>query len=178
MIKKILISGFVIIVVVFIIGYAMINEIFHIPDSKIETTWTYLADTTGGCLVGGQYCHDGKCRGQACCLDNRMWQVLFEFDKKELSYFLVEQLNDTATSKVHTCPYFNASKGELATYCLHRIYKINWYDLDSSYYKYIDGSLEQSKDYYSLQEVLQGLLENEVEVENMKRKWTELINEP
>lgn len=178
MIKRILIIISVTIVLIFILGFIKFKQHFVVPNNKIETTWTYLADSIGGCLVGDQYCYDKKFRGKACCLDNRWWQVLFEYDKTELSDFLVQQLNDTTTSRVHTCPYFNASKGELATYCLHRIYKVNWYDLDSGYFKYIDGSLVQSEDYYSLQEVLQNLLENEDELKKMKKLWSVIINEP
>ncbi len=79
---------------------------------------------------------------------------------------------------VHTCPFFNATKGELATYCLQKITNTNWYDLDSDYYKFVDGTLESSVDYYSLQEVLQELLNNDNELNKIERLWRTKINEP
>jgi hypothetical protein len=51
---------------------------------------------------------------------------LFETHKGELALFLINQLPDKTTTQIHTCPYENATKGELALYCLQGISKVNF----------------------------------------------------
>ena len=123
---------------------------------SIEKQWSFLADSSHGCLVGGQYYYKGKADNPHCCFNkDKRWIKFFSYDKDKLSALLIDQLADTAHSGVHVCPYFTATKGELAVYALQKIHKINWYDLDQKYSKYTDGTLEAYEDYYSLQDELQ-----------------------
>jgi len=156
---------------------------FEIPDSdtiwktkSLENKWTYLSESVSGCLVGGEYCNDSKCGDMGCCLNiNPYWIDFLKFTKDSLTQFLISKLHDTTQTKTHTCPFFLANKGELATYCLQHILKMNWYDLDKSYQKYVNGELEPMKDYYSLQQVLQSLLKDKKELNNLTRYWLEII---
>jgi hypothetical protein len=158
------------------------NKMFFIPKSDtvwksltIDMKWKFVSDSIGGCLTGGQYCVDSKCGGMGCCFNmNPYWNSFLTLPKKDLVDFLISKLSDTVKTKVHTCPYFNATKAELATYCLQRIFKINWYDIDKKYQKYVDGTLKPTEDFYSLQDVLQKLLIDKNELKKMKIYWTKL----
>ena len=141
----------------------------------LEQKWIILVDSVGGCLTSGEYCTNGECGGEGCCLKFGYFAYYLRNEsRKELAYFLINKLPDQSISKVHTCPYQNATHGELATYCLQYLFKKNWYDLSKEYKKYTDGTLEYKKDFYSLQEVLQDLLRNSNERKKMISYWTEL----
>lgn len=107
------------------------NKFKSLPLSQ---QWIMVSDSIGGCLVGGEYCYDGKCGGEGCCLnENEKWGFFLQNDKSELTQFLIAQLTDTSISNVHACPFSMATHAELAVYCLQQVYKVNWYDLDEAY---------------------------------------------
>lgn len=145
-------------------------------ESSVRDNWFFLADSVSGCLVGGEYCYNGKCGGEGCCFDiDERWENFFKQNEIEIAEFLLTQLSDTTKTKVHVCPFFVATKGELAIYCLQRIYKINWFDLDTKYSKYTDGTLMGGVDYYSRQAELQKELSSNDGIVLLTGKWKERI---
>lgn len=97
--------------------------------TQIDSLWNKLAFEKGGCLTGGQYSYNGVFGGEHCVLtDDAEWKRFFTYPQKELSEFLISKMSDTTATRIHTCPFYHATAGELAVYCLQRIYRINWYD--------------------------------------------------
>ena len=95
----------------------------------IDSLWRKLVYVKGGCLTGGQYVRDGNFGNEGCVFNrNKEWNIFFQYPKKELTNFLISQMNDTTTTRIHTCPFFSSTNGELAVYCLQKIYSKNWYD--------------------------------------------------
>jgi hypothetical protein len=94
---------------------------------ELKKDWDSLTNVKG-CLSGGQWIKDKKWGGEGCILTiDKAWNsFLFETDKGELALFLINQLSDKTTTQIHTCPYENATKGELALYCLQGISKVNF----------------------------------------------------
>ncbi len=158
------------------------HALFMIPTSDtiwksltIQQKWLFLSDSVGGCLTGGEYCTNSTCGQPECCFNrNTYWYNFLRLPQDSLVTHLINELSNNKLSKVHTCPYFVATKGELATYCLQHVLKVNWYDLDKSYEEYHNGKLKPKEDFYSLQEVLQKLLANKKEFQKMKYLWTTL----
>lgn len=142
---------------------------------NLTQKWTYLTSEVGGCTRGEQYCFSHDCKGTSCFDRDSLWQIFLKQDKKSLSNFLILQLPDTTRTIVHTCPYMMATKGEVSTYCLQKIHKRNWYDLDKKYSKYTDGTLQIGKDYYSKQDELQKELKTKNSVDLLTTKWKEII---
>lgn len=147
--------------------------------SLIAKEWSLLTDSTSGCLVGVQYGHNGDYRSEASCFDrNRKWKTFFAHETNVLSTFLIEQLGDTSVTQIHTCPYEVATKGELATYCLQRIYKVNWYTLDDKY-AHVKGSTyeDEAGNFHSAQDDLQQELKSEAGLKLLTQKWKEILIE-
>jgi hypothetical protein len=94
---------------------------------ELKKEWDSLTNVKG-CLSGGQWIKDKKWGGEGCILTiDKAWSsFLFEADKGELALFLINQLPDKTTTQIHTCPFENATKGELALYCLQGISKVNF----------------------------------------------------
>lgn len=139
----------------------------------ISEEWILLSDSLKGCTTRGQYYNNAKYGGEACCFDiSKDWQSFFKHSKEELSNFLLTQLSDTSQSSIHICPYFNATKGELAVYCLQRIYKVNWYDLNLKYKHIQDGSfVKDDGNFYSIQNELQKELKSKVGLVSLINEW-------
>jgi len=51
------------------------------------------------------------------------WEKFSNNDKNELTTFLISKLGDTTTTNIHTCPFLNATTGEMAVYSLQHIHK-------------------------------------------------------
>ena len=138
--------------------------------------WEVLSGETEGCLTGGQYCASA-CGSEGCCFNiNAGWVILLNIHTTEWGEFLIDQMSDSAKSSVHVCPYKVATKGELAVYALQYIYKKNWYDLDVSYQKYVDGTLKPLEDFHSLQEVLQAKLADPKERQKLIDLWRKVVD--
>jgi hypothetical protein len=100
--------------------------------SAVELTqiWDSLC-IRGGCLTGGQGVSGGKFGGEGCAfsIDKRWKDFLYETDKKQLAEFLIAQIPNKKTTKIHVCPFNTATKGELAIYCLQGISLVNFQEL-------------------------------------------------
>jgi len=118
----------------------MKNERISIPypDSKeqskwdsentIDSLWTILKNKKG-CLTGGQYVDNGEFGSEGCVMTTTAeWKLFFDKPKNELTNFLVNKLAERDTTKVHNCPLFMSTEGELAVYALQNIHKKNWFD--------------------------------------------------
>jgi hypothetical protein len=94
---------------------------------ELKKDWDSLTNVKG-CLSGRQWVKDKKWGGEGCILTiDKAWNsFLFETNKGEVALFLINQLPDNTTTQIHTCPYENAIKGELALYCLQGISKVNF----------------------------------------------------
>jgi hypothetical protein len=140
----------------------------------LDSLWLELAFEKGGCLTGGQHVRNGEFGGEACVLTrNRSgdWRPFFRHSKKELTDFLINQFADTSETKIHTCPFFAATAGELAVYCLSKIYLVNWYDFEP-FLEYKDRELTSSMD--SPQTWLQAILEDPKQREVLIAEWRKL----
>jgi hypothetical protein len=83
------------------------------------------------------------------------WTTFFSFDSTKLTYFLLQKLADTSTTKIHTCPFSMATSGEVAVYCLQRMYLINWYDFQGfEEYEYRDSEGSKENKQLWLQAIL------------------------
>ena len=145
------------------------EDIVAIPNSEKEPTaqeevnidsqWVDLVFDKGGCLTGGQRVEDGVFGGRECVMSrSKDWNVFFDRDPKELHDFLIAQLSDTTTTRIHTCPFFNASVGEIAVYGLQNLYRVNWYDF-KEFEKYKSKEVLSAKE--NEQAWLQAILEDE-----------------
>lgn len=96
---------------------------------RIDSLWNLLAFSKAGCLVGGQNVVNGRFGGEGCVLSSDIfWKGFFYRDKKDLTAFLIAKFSSTKETKIHVCPVNDALEGELAVYCLHKMYLKNWYD--------------------------------------------------
>ena len=75
--------------------------------------------------------------------------------------------SDTTKTKIHTCPFFVATTGEMAVYSLQHIHKKNWFDF-SEFKEYKD------KEYKSATEQPQMWLQNILKSETDRKKLAEL----
>jgi len=121
-----------------------------------DSLWNHLAFQTGGCLTG----------------DKKDWKIFFARDKKQLTDFLITKLTgDTTKTRIHTCPFFEATEGELAVYSLQNIYRMNWYDLEE-FKEYQDKESENSIENHQswLQRILQDEIRREILINCWKKK--------
>ncbi|NRB53820.1 MAG: hypothetical protein HRU41_39585 [Saprospiraceae bacterium] len=94
-----------------------------------DSLWEYLVFQKGGCLTGGQYLKGGAFGGRTCVMSAAdEWEIFLNRPRQAITDLLLSKLADTSTTKIHTCPYFNASEGEVAIYALQRLYKTDWFD--------------------------------------------------
>jgi hypothetical protein len=123
---------------------------------NIDSLWNKLAFQKGGCLTGGQYIRNGRFGNEGCVLkQSKEWGRFFNLPKDELSAFLIRQLPDTASTKIHTCPFYTATNGELAVYCLQKVHNKNWYDFEQfSKYKNKETTGAGDNDQAWLQKIL------------------------
>ena len=140
-----------------------------------ENIWQILINKKG-CLTGGQYVYDGKIGGEGCIMSNSIeWKLFFMRPKDELTNFLVTRLDKRDTTKVHTCPFFLATEGELATYALQGVHRKNWFDFDE--FKIYEQKVSNPKnEMLGSRDNFQGYLNDKVltktkEREKLKRLW-------
>ncbi len=141
---------------------------------SLDSLWQELVYEKGGCLTGGQRVVNGRFGNQACVLTSTRnatradWTPFFDHPKEELTDFLLNQLPDTSATYIHTCPFFVATTGEVAVYCLSKIHLKNWYDLDP-FMAYQDRKPKNSID--SEQAWLQEILADEATCELLIAAW-------
>ena len=133
------------------------------PDSKpVKEEWEELA-RLGGCTLGHRYysprfdSYDPEkgVNPEAGIFYEERWVAFFRRDKKETVPFLISQIPSKAKTDIHIDPYGNASRGELAVYCLQYILKVNWYELQKEYQSRFDSiDYEYSTDQDLLQRII------------------------
>jgi len=146
----------------------------------LDSLWNIITQKSS-CLTGGQYHRNGNFRREGCVIDEAIeWEILLEKPEKALTIFLLYKLSKVDTTKVHTCPYFLATEGELATYTLQRIYGKNWYDFEV-FKIYKDRNEQPQIPPINNREHLQiwlqeDVLQNDEKRETLKHLWLEEMN--
>ena len=145
-------------------------KLIHISQTdSISELWNILVFEKGGCLGGEQYINETEFKREEKQLvfSETEWKKFSEKDKRKLTEFLITKLSDTTKTKVHTCPFFGATNGEMAVYSLQHIHKKNWFDFsESNEYK--------DKEYKSATEQPQMWLQNILKNEIDRKKLAEL----
>lgn len=136
---------------------------------SISELWNVLVFEKGGCLGGEQYINETEFRRKEKPLvfSETEWEKFSDNDKGVLTNFLIAKLSDTTRTKVHTCPFFMATNGEMAVYSLQHIHKKNWFDF-SEFKEY------KEKEYKSATEQPQIWLQNLLKNETHREKIAEL----
>jgi hypothetical protein len=152
------------------------NELFkNWSDLSIDSLWGLLTIRHGGCLTGGQYIRDGRFGSNGCVMARSFqWEIFFEQDTSQLVNYLLSKLSDTTTTKIHTCPFFEATTGEVAVYALQNIYKSNWFDFEE-FKEYKDQKTKSVSDNH--QSWLQEILTNKGDCERLIQCWERLANQ-
>ncbi len=137
---------------------------------SISELWNIIVFEKGGCLGGEQYISEKKFKREEKRLvfSEMDWKKFSDKDKRKLTEFLITKLSDTTKTKVHTCPFFRATNGEIAVYSLQHIHKKNWFDF-SDFKEYKD------KEYKSATEQPQMWLQNILKNETERKKLAELF---
>ncbi len=147
---------------------------------EIDSLWKIVINKNG-CLTGGQNVENGEFGSEGCIMTNTMeWKVFLEKPKNELTEFLVSKLDKKDTTKVHTCPFFLATEGELANYALQGVHKKNWFDF-AEFKIYKDKVQNPNNKMLSNRDNFQGYLNNNVlnvstEREKLKKLWLKELN--
>ncbi|NRD20947.1 hypothetical protein HNV08_12895 [Winogradskyella eckloniae] len=134
---------------------------------SIAEQWNFMVFEKGGCLGGTQYVTEKKRKIPTMVFSEKEWEKFAKNDKTELTNFLITKLSDTTITKVHTCPFFGATNGEMAVYSLQHIHNKNWLDF-SEFKEYKDREYGNATD--QPQMWLQNILKNE----NERNKIAEL----
>ncbi|MFY8186953.1 MAG: hypothetical protein ACOVLC_03230 [Flavobacterium sp.] len=137
---------------------------------SISELWNVLVFEKGGCLGGEQYINEMefKREGNSLVFSESEWKKFSANDKVKLTEFLITKLSDTTKTKIHTCPFFGATNGEMAVYSLQHIHKKNWFDF-SEFKEYKD------KEYKSATEQPQMWLQDILKNETNRKKLAELF---
>ncbi|MFT5723145.1 MAG: hypothetical protein ACI9JN_000254 [Bacteroidia bacterium] len=144
---------------------------------SFEHIWAQITQK-GGCLIGQQYTYTNTSeiksrRTSHSVFGDTTFQKFMLYNPKTLSRFLILQLSDTSQSHVHTCPFFVATRGEFAVYCLQQIHQMSWYDfLEFSMYKGRETTMSDD----CLQSWLQAILESETTRVKMESAWQALLH--
>jgi hypothetical protein len=154
------------------------EKIGHNPKltlSQLDSLWKLLVFDQGGCLTGSQHVSNGVFGGEGCVMTesrkNDDWQKFFMQPKSILIPFLINQFKDTTQTKIHTCPCFLATNGEVAVYALQNIFKTNWYSLKGfEIYENREGSGCTDNE----QTWLQAILLDENQRESLVNAWKQL----
>ncbi len=96
--------------------------------NSINEIWNELIFKKGGCLVGSQYITKKKIKKEGSVFNKSYWIDFLNRPKLKTTNFLISKFSDTTKTKIHTCPFYGATNGEIAVYTLQQIHKINWYD--------------------------------------------------
>lgn len=136
----------------------------EIPQKELQQTdsiaeqWNFMVFEKGGCLGGTQYVTEKKREIPTMVFSETEWKKFAKNDKTELTEFLISKLSDTTKTKVHTCPFFGATNGEMAVYSLQHIHNINWLEF-SEFKEFKDREYGNATD--QPQMWLQNILKNE-----------------
>lgn len=114
--------------------------------NSITEQWNFMIFEKGGCLGGKQYVTKTKRDIPTLVFSEKEWKKFAKNNKTELTEFLITKLSDTTKTKVHTCPFFDATNGEMAVYSLQHIHGKNWYnfsEFNKPKYKKFKSATEQ-----------------------------------
>lgn len=138
---------------------------------RTDSLWKYLVFQKGGCLTGGQYVREGQ-RDDANCVMTAApeWGGFLHREPRELTDLLLSKLADTATTRIHTCPYFMAKEGEVAVYALQQLYEMNWFDFEP-FQHYRDSASSSAMD--NPQGWLQAILQDDDQRALLRSYWQE-----
>ncbi|MBU2927282.1 hypothetical protein [Winogradskyella psychrotolerans] len=134
---------------------------------SIAEQWNFMVFEKGGCLGGTQYVTEKKRKIATMVFSEKEWEKIAENDKTELTEFLITKLSDTTKTKVHTCPFFGATNGEMAVYSLQHIHNKNWLEF-SEFKEY------KNREYGNATDQPQMWLQNILKNENERKKIAEL----
>ena len=153
------------------------DRISEVDPVSLDSLWQNLVFEKGGCLTGGQRVRDGEFGNEGCVISSKYrskradWRPFFDHSKEELTEFLIGKFSDTSETKVHTCPFYSATSGELAVYCLVKIHLINWFDFEP-FLAYQDRQATDSMD--SEQTWIQGILADPKQRAILIEEWLKL----
>jgi ubiquitin C-terminal hydrolase len=124
----------------------------------------------GGCLGGEQFVSDSKIKREPKLLvfSEMEWEKFAKNDKAKLTEFLIGKLSDTTKTKVHTCPFFAATNGEMAVYSLQHIHNKNWLE-------FAEFKVYKNKEYGGATDQPQIWLQNILKNETERKKLAELF---
>lgn len=131
---------------------------------SIAEKWQILAFDKGGCLGGQQYNWNEKAERSTLVFSSNEWKRFVHNDKRKLTEFLLKKLSDTMKTKIHTCPFFTATGGEMAVYSLQYIHHKNWYDF-KEFLAYKNREMTSATD--QLQTWLQNVLKDKKQREKL-----------
>ena len=149
-----------------------ISAVYNLKVSQkdsISELWNILVFEKVGCLGGEQYVSENKHQKEERSLvfSENDWSKFSNNDIKKLTDFLITKLSDTTKTKIHTCPFFVATTGEMAVYSLQHIHKKNWFDF-SEFKEF------KEKEYASATEQPQIWLQNILKNKNDRKILAEL----
>lgn len=147
-------------------------ELIHLSESEsISEMWNILVFENGGCLGGEQYIKKTEInrKEKPLVFSEKNWKKFSNNDKEKLTKFLITKLSDTTKTKVHTCPFFGTTNGEMAVYAFQHIHNKNWFDF-SEFKEY------KNKESKSAIEQPQMWLQKILKNENDRLKLAELFN--
>jgi hypothetical protein len=144
--------------------------------ASIEKEWQRLA-TTGFCFVGSQYyvpereidpSHPPRPGGEeAMWFSPYGWLPSAKRDEDAVIEFLINQITDKRKTRAHVCPLDNATRGELAVYCLQHLLKKNWPELSEDYSKLFERKAEN----VTSQSLLRGAIRSNKGAQKMMALW-------
>lgn len=142
----------------------------------LESKWEELIFEKGGCLGGDQYVSEtsdkkANYNPKPLVFSGEIWSQLRTFNKYDLTELLINKVQDTSQTKVHVCPFFTATEGEMAIYALQKIHQVNWYDFEE-FGEFKDRAITNSDDQPQIW--LQNILKNGQQRSNLVRLFENL----
>jgi hypothetical protein len=142
--------------------------------TSIKEEWKELTSASF-CFVGSQYYSSERDDEQS---NSRVigegafnpygWLPSLRTDKQSAIIFLIKQIPDRSRTHAHVCPLNDATKGELAIYCLQHVLRVNWFALKEDYKRRLDNiNYEVS----SSQDLLRSIIKTKRGAQEMMRLW-------
>lgn len=97
-------------------------------NDSLEILWNKMVFEKGACIGGFQNYRKHAIKMPGLVFSEKEWANFSKRSEEKLTEFLILKLDDTTTTKIHTCPFSGASTGEMAVYCLQHIHQKNWVD--------------------------------------------------
>lgn len=143
------------------------------PATSIEKDWRKLVGATF-CFNGGQYYSPERERRASQGSEMELggfipgdWLPSTQSDEGAAVEFLINQIPDKGRTHAHVCPLDEATRGELAVYCLQHILKVNWPELSADY----RGLFEPKRENVTSQSLLRGAIRSKQGAQKMMGLW-------